>query len=125
VGRDLLIILDALASGGEPGDIVTFDRQQLCVYLPNVRLSAHQPCLQETLFRAETAGACPAEVLLVGVVGDSFEVGTEPGARVAAAMPAALETIVDLVRRHGVEIRKRREPRAVDSWWSVQKAFAT
>ena len=55
VGRDVLIILDALSSGGEPGEILTFDREQLNEQMPNMRLSAHQPCLQETLFTAQTA----------------------------------------------------------------------
>lgn len=119
VGRDVLIILDALASGGEPGEILTFDRQQLREYLPNIRLSAHQPCLQETLFTAETGDVCPKEVFLVGVVGSSFDVSTELSAAVAAAMPKAVEVIVDIVRRNGMELRRRAEPLPVPSWWSV------
>ena len=119
VGRDLLIILDALAFGGEPGQVLTFDHQQLRVRLPNIRLSAHQPCLQETLFTAETGGVCPKEVVLVGVVGSSFDVSTELSAAVAEAMPKALEVIVDVVRRNGVSLRKRSEPLPLNSWWSV------
>lgn len=119
VGRDVLIILDALASGGEPGEILTFDRQQLREYLPNVRLSAHQPCLQETLFTAETGEVCPKQIVLVGVVGSSFDVSTELSAIVSEAMPKALEVIVDVVKRSGLELRKRSEPLPVKSWWSV------
>ncbi len=89
VGRDVLIILDALSSGGEPGEILTFDHQRLREYLPNVRLSAHQPCLQETLFTAETAGVCPPDVLLIGVVGSCFDVNPELSPRMSAVMPQA------------------------------------
>ena len=118
VGRDVLIILDALSSGADPGTILTFDRRQLREYLPNVRLSAHQPCLQETLFTAETAGVCPPEVLLIGVVGDSFDVSTELGPRTAGAMPHALELIADILRVHNVEVRKRSQPLRQNSWWN-------
>jgi hydrogenase maturation protease len=119
VGRDLLIIIDALAFGGEPGEVLTFDHQQLRERLPNIRLSAHQPCLQETLFTAETGGVCPKEVVLVGVVGASFDVSTELSPAVAGAMPKALAEIVDIVKRNGVELRRRSEPLPVTSWWSV------
>ncbi|MGA2373520.1 MAG: hydrogenase maturation protease [Candidatus Korobacteraceae bacterium] len=120
VGRDVLIILDALSSGGEPGEILTFNHQQLREYLPNVRLSAHQPCLQQTLFTAETGGVCPKEVLLVGIVGSSFEVGTELGPEVERGMPKALDRIAEILRQQGVEIRRRAGPLPSDSWWSAQ-----
>jgi len=119
VGRDVLIILDALSSGGQPGEVLIFNRQQLREYLPNIRLSAHQPCLQETLFTAETAEVCPPEVILIGVVGSSFDVTTQLGACVAEAMPRALEWIAEVLRQHGVQVRKRAVPLATDSWWNA------
>ena len=93
VGRDTLIILDAVSSGGEPGEIVTFDREQLREFMPNMRLSAHQPCLQETLFAAETADVCPADVLLVGVVGRELrgDHGVECGGRAGNANRAGVD----------------------------------
>ncbi len=118
VGRDVLIILDALSTGGEPGEILTFDRQQLRERMPNMRLSAHQPCLQETLFTAETADVCPAEVLLVGVVGASFEVTTQLSSTVEEPMPAALELIAEIVRQHGVLARKRPIVLPTNAWWA-------
>ncbi len=117
--REVLIILDALACGGEPGEIVTFTAPQIRESLPNIRLSAHQPCLQETLFAAERAGRCPGEVLLVGVVGSNFDVSTELGPEVADAMPKALELIADMLRQRGVDVRKRDVPLPRTSWWDV------
>jgi hydrogenase maturation protease len=116
VGRDVLIIVDAL-SGGEPGEILTFDREQLREYMPNMRLSAHQPCLQETLFTAETADVCPPEVLLVGVVGANFNVTTELSPTVEEAMPVTLELIAEIVRRRGAAARKRVKALPVEAWW--------
>lgn len=121
VGRDVLIIVDALSSGGEPGEIVTFDRRQLKEHLPNMRLSAHQPCLQETLFTAETAGVLPADVLLVGVVGANFNVTTELSEVVEDSMPAALELIAEIVRQHRAPAQKRPVPLPTSSWWAVSQ----
>jgi hydrogenase maturation protease len=118
VGKDVLIILDALASGGEAGEILTFNHEQLRIYLPDVRLSAHQPCLHQTLFMAETAGVCPDEVLLVGMVGEAFEVGVETSGPVGRSMPQAEEVVVEILRRHGVRIHKRTTPLSLNCWWS-------
>jgi hydrogenase maturation protease len=121
VARDVLIIVDALSAGGEPGEILTFDRRQLQEHMPNMRLSAHQPCLQETLFTAETGGVCPAEVLLVGVVGTNFDVTTQLSSVVEDSMPAALELIAELVRQHRGVAQKRPIPLPTNSWWAVSQ----
>ena len=120
-GREVLIILDALACGGSPGEILTFNGQQIRELLPNIRLSAHQPCLQETLVAAETAGRCPSEVQLIGVVGSNFDVSTDLGPEVSDAMPKAMELIADTLRRNGVEVRKRLVPLQSNSWWDAAR----
>ncbi len=118
-GREVVLLIDALGGGGEPGEILTFNKEQLKEFLPNMRLSAHQPCLNETLHTAETAGIDLKEVLLVGVVGYSFEVGTELGPYVSQAMPEVLELVADFVRRHGVKVTKRAIVEATHAWWEA------
>ena len=125
VGRDVLIILDALSSGGEPGEVLTFDRNQLNERMPNMRLSAHQPCLQETLFTAETAEVCPRNVLLVGVVGAHFEVSTQLSASMGAAMPKALETVTQILRNYGAIVAKRDQPLPLSAWWQLSEGQAS
>jgi hydrogenase maturation protease len=120
VGREVLILIDALSCGGEPGEILTFDKAQLKEFFPNMRLSAHQPCLQETLHTAETAGIDLKEIVLVGVVGHSFEVGTELGPYVSRALPDVLELVVELVRRHDVAVTKRAQAQPAHAWWETQ-----
>ncbi|HEX8896012.1 MAG TPA: hypothetical protein VF783_22015 [Terriglobales bacterium] len=58
-------------------ELLTFDQEQLKGSLPNRRLSAHQARLREILHTAENAGIQLKEALLVGVVGNSFDGGTE------------------------------------------------
>jgi hydrogenase maturation protease len=124
-GRDILVLIDALAGGGEPGELLTFDKEQLKKFLPNMRLSAHQPCLNETLHTAETAGIDLKEVLLVGVVGNSFDVGTELGPYVSRSMPEVFELVVDFVRRHGLKVEKRAIALATRPWWESENPAAS
>jgi hydrogenase maturation protease len=123
VGREVLIMIDALSSGGEPGEMLTFDKAQLKEFLPNMRLSAHQPCLQETLHTAETAGIDLKQILLVGVVGHSFDVGTELGPYVSRALPEVLELVVDLIKRHEVTVERRANVQPTHAWWEAEPAL--
>jgi hydrogenase maturation protease len=123
-GREVLVLIDALSGGGEPGEILTFDQVQLKEFLPNMRLSAHQPCLNETLHAAETAGIELKAVLLVGVVGHSFDVGTELGPYVSRAMPDVLELVAEFVRRHGASAERRAHAQTMRAWWKAEQTVA-
>src|SRR5207248_1050650 len=109
-------------SGGEPGEILTYDWEQLYGRLPGMRLSAHQPCLHETLYAAENAGITFEEVILVGVVGHSFEVGTQLGPYVSDAMPQALDLVLQILSRHGIQSRRREHPLSQATWWAKEVA---
>jgi hydrogenase maturation protease len=119
-GRDVVILLDALSCGGEPGEVVTFEQARLKEHLPGMRLSAHQPCLSETLFAAENAGIQFKELLLIGVVGCNFEVGTELGFEVSRAMPRALALVCEILAKHGAAVRRRETPLVQELWWNKQ-----
>lgn len=119
--REVLILIDALSGGGEPGEILTFDKERLKDFLPNMRLSAHQPCLNETLHAAEMSGVDLEEVLLVGAVGYSFDVGTNLGPYVSRAMPEVLELVAGFVRRRGVRVEKRAVPLPMRGWWEAEQ----
>jgi len=124
-GRRVVVLLDALACGGEPGEVLTYDREQLRQRLPGMRLSAHQPCLDETLFAAETAGIGLQEVTLIGVVAESLDVGTELSPAVGHAMPQALQLVCDIISRQGVEVRRREKPLPIEAWWATKPAAAS
>ena len=120
-GREVVILIDALAGGGEPGEILKFDKERLKTFLPGMRLSAHQPCLHETLHAAETADIHLKDVLLIGVVGSQFDVGTELGPEVSRAVPEVLRLVVDQVRRHGERAEMRAEPLPMKAWWRSEQ----
>ena len=116
-GREVVILLDALSCGGEPGELLTFEEAQLRKHLPGMRLSAHQPCLAETLFAAETAGIQFKELRLIGVVGRDFEVGTELSEEVEGALPRAIDQVCEILRQHGAAIQRRKTAAGRRAWW--------
>ena len=121
-GRRVVVLLDALSCGGEAGDVLIYDRAQLRKRLPGMRLSAHQPCLDETLFAAEIAGIEFEEIVLIGVVAESLEVETELSSRMSQAMPQALSVVCQIISRHGIGIRRREKPIAPQTWWQREPA---
>jgi hydrogenase maturation protease len=116
-GRSVVILLDALSSGGEPGEVVVYHQEQLRQFLPGMRLSAHQPCLHETLFAAEASGIKFREVTLIGVVGASFDVDTDLSSGAKHGMTRAIELVCELLGRHGVSVWRRSKPLQQASWW--------
>jgi hydrogenase maturation protease len=121
-GREIVILLDALSCGGEPGEVLTFGETELRQHLPGMRLSAHQPCLAETLFAAETAGINFTDIRLIGVVGRDFEVGTELSRDLEQAMPRALSLLCEILQQHGVAIRRRQTAIYQKTWWSRERS---
>jgi hydrogenase maturation protease len=81
------------------------------------RLSPHDPDLRQALLTCELAGRAPAELLLVGVVPDRVELGTELSPAVRAALPAVEAVIVAELRRLGVEPARRERPAEPAVWW--------
>lgn len=116
-GRDVVVLLDALSSGGKPGDVIVFDEKQLRQFLPGMRLSAHQPCLHETLFAAAASGITFKEIVLIGVVGASFDVDTELSSAVKRGMSRAIGQVCNILERHGVGARRRKKPLSGETWW--------
>jgi hydrogenase maturation protease len=117
-GREVVILLDALSSGGEPGEVVVYHQEQLRQFLPGMRLSAHQPCLHETLFAAEASGIQFKEVILIGLVGSSFDVDTVLSSSAKRGMSDAIAQVCHVLKRHGVTTRRRKKPPETETWWT-------
>jgi len=117
-GRKVVVLLDALSCGGAPGEVLIYDHAQLRKRVSGMRLSAHQPCLDETLFAAETAGVNFEQVTLIGIVADSLDVGTELSPTVSSAMPQVLQLVCEIMSHQGVNVRRRETPIPQETWWN-------
>ena len=75
VGLRSLILVDSVASDEIPGTVVLYRKENILSIAPAERLDPHSPALSECLMTAEMLGASPENVLLVGIVGESYEPG--------------------------------------------------
>lgn len=91
---DRLIVIDALDSGGRPGEIVRLEGEEVPRAFAT-KLSIHQAGLKDLLAVAELTGDLPAEVVVWGAQPASLELGLELTPALAAVVPE----VTDLVMR--------------------------
>ncbi|MFI5181004.1 MAG: hydrogenase maturation protease [Thermoanaerobaculia bacterium] len=95
------VLVDAVASGSEPGSVRTYSREEWMRQTPGRRLSAHSLDLRETLLLLEAAGQAPETVTLVGVEPERVGTGIGLTATVRDAVPAAAEAVVEALTKVG------------------------
>jgi hydrogenase maturation protease len=114
---DAVILIDAVSAKGQPGELRQYRKEQLVrVPIPQ-RVSPHDPALVEALLFAELSGLCPREVLLVGVVPKSVELGCELTETVQAAVEPAIAAILAELQRLGTAASPRRQAAKPSIWW--------
>ena len=118
-GQDCLIVVDTVRSEGNPGEIRLYDRDQLLKHPPGQRTSPHDPGLKETLLALELHDLSPQHVLVVGVI--PVETGHVPRLTdpVRAAVPQAVDAVLDELERLGVPARPLADPLEPDIWWEA------
>lgn len=91
-GRGSLILIDALAPGGNPGSMLrfTWPSGDLEALRPG---STHDLRPAEALQLAASLGVLPARVIIWGIEGDGFEPQAGISAAVAAAVPKLIESL--------------------------------
>ena len=97
---DRVILLDAIAAGEQPGEIVILERDRLPIYLCR-KLSPHQVDMKDVLAVAELRGTLPLETVAIGVQPKSVEMGLGLSAEVEAAIDRSVESVVARLREWG------------------------
>lgn len=101
-GRRGLLVLDSvMVEGGEPGDIIVYDGDEL---RREARLlySAHQLGVNEVLAAADLMGTSPGVLAAVGMVPASLDTGYGLSRVAQKALPAMVEAAVGLLASWGV-----------------------
>lgn len=118
VGLRSLILIDSVAGDEPPGTVLLFRKEDILQIAPAERLDPHSPALSECLMTAEMLGASPEQVLLVGIVGKSYEPGQPLSKPVMDSVKSAIEIIVRELRVLGYSCQKKVSPDAPGIWWS-------
>jgi len=115
---DLVVIADAVHPREEekPGT--------LCVYRDGdlgreaqLRLTSHDPGVQESLAQLRLAGHAPSEVVVVGVVPESCNLGSGISLSVLNTCLIAVDTIARLLVERHIDCHRRHDPVQSSLWW--------
>jgi hydrogenase maturation protease len=99
---DRVVLLDAIAAGAKPGELVILERERLPIYLTR-KLSPHQVDLRDVLAAAEFRGTLPRETVAIGVQPGSVSMGLELTPEVEAGIDAAVDAVIARLRTWGHE----------------------
>jgi hydrogenase maturation protease len=117
LGHETVVIVDTVAGPGSPGDVRLYEGVELERWPCPPRVSPHDPAVSEALAVARAAGAGPHEVVLVGAVPGSSELGAGVSPRMRAAADAAAEIVSRRVEERGFEVQRRDAGRVEQDWW--------
>ena len=118
VGLRSLILADSVASGEDaPGTVVLYRKEEIMSIAPAERLDPHSPALSECLLTAEMLGASPEHVLLVGIVGETYEPGEPMSAPVRQSVADAIDAILQELRRLGFSFEEKTSATEAGIWW--------
>ena len=116
-GNDLVVIADAVHAEETPGTLRIYCEADLLAHRAQLRLTAHDPGLQESLAHLRLAGEIPSEVIIVGVVPESCGLGVGISPSVVSACSAAVDHIACLLAERAIDCRRRHVAAQPNLWW--------
>lgn len=98
---DFLLVVDAIAAGKAPGELVKLAGDEVPVFFRR-NLSPHGIGLSDVLASLEFMGAEPKETVILGVQPLSMELSTELTPTVAARVPELVAQVVGELTQRGL-----------------------
>jgi hydrogenase maturation protease len=98
-----LIVIDAARLHVAPGVVQCFEDDQMDRYLGRAQMSVHEVGLSDLMDMARLSATLPRRRALIGIQPADLDLGTQPSAAVAAAVPQAAWLALELVRRWRAE----------------------
>jgi len=116
---DLVVIADAIYPHQEekPGTLCVYCEDDLGSSHAQLRLTSHDPGVQESLAQLRLAGHAPSEVIVVGVVPESCGLGKGISLSVLNTCLVAVDTIARLLVERSIDCRRRHDPVHTTLWW--------
>jgi len=101
-GAEIAVVVDAVASGGEPGTLHRFDASEEPVPERLFRSSTHSFGVGEAIELARALGRLPGRVIVYGIEGAAFEAGEGLSDEVAQAVKrTAAALLADIGNEEG------------------------
>ena len=126
-GTDLVVIADAVQADEKPGTLSMYCEADLLARRAQLRLTDHDPGLQESLAHLRLSGETPSELIIVGVVPESCDFGKGISSSVLSASSAAVDNIARLLIERGINCCRRHAPLPPNLWWlsDARSSFVT
>jgi len=123
--KDAVILIDSIKSDLPPGSVRLYRKDDLIHYRPQVRMDPHSPALGEAILTAELFGTSPESLLLVGVVGESYDSGCALSKSVSGSIERVIEQVLRELDGIGIKYEQRTVPENPDIWWAEETTPAT
>jgi hydrogenase maturation protease len=102
-GANRLLVVDAIAGGGEPGDYFRFAGEEVKAYFKD-KVSLHELGIKDVLAVLEVLGKPVEEVVVLGVQPQSLELCLELTPVVAAEIDKTVAAVVAELARWQIEV---------------------
>ena len=102
-GRDTVILVDAVSSGGTPGTVHRFDARATPIPVGLFHHSSHAFGVAEAVELARAVGRLPPRLIVYGVVGMRFAFGRG----LTGAVEGAVSGVVDCIVRDVQAVARR------------------
>lgn len=109
-----VILVDTVKAKLPPGTLQRYDKADVLRYLPSVRVGPHDPGVKEALLALEFAGRAPRELAIIGVVPARTDTALHLSPEIQAAVPAAIEVVIEELAKFGAAVARRATPLRVD-----------
>jgi hydrogenase maturation protease len=93
-GTEMVILVDAVHSGAEPGTIFRFEAHQQPIPTKFFRYSTHAFSVAEAIELARSLGQLPSKLIVYGIEGKNFETGQGLSPEVELAALTVLQQIL-------------------------------
>ncbi len=114
---DLVVIADAVNAQEKPGTLCIYCEDDIVARRAQLRLTAHDPGVRESLALLKLAGHGPSELIIIGVVPESCDLGKGFSASMLSTLPVAIDNIARLLIARGIDCRRRHAPVQPNLWW--------
>lgn len=94
-GYDAVIFIDAVALNAAPGTIRLLSREEIVAAPTGIRISPHEPSINDALIVLDFAGGAPADVVLIGIMPETLDGGMTLSPSVANAVPHAADMVLE------------------------------
>lgn len=95
-----VLLLDAIDSGGSPGELAVLEREQVPRYL-GFKLSPHQVDLREVLALAELRGCLPGKLVAMGLQPARIEMFAGLSPELEVRLDRLLSAVIERLERWG------------------------